>query len=322
MANPQCEHGYTRIANEIMEALAKNRLSGQERQILDVVLRKTYGFNKLENAISMSLFSELTGIKRPKVAKLIKSLLSKRILSVTQKDNSNTNCYSFLKDYEQWRVLSKRILGVAQKDNRLLSKRVTEGVIQKDTHKRNNTKETLKENTFVEGQKPFDLAVCFLTEVLKNNPLSRLHRLSDKEKASTIQRWAKDINLLLSKDKQEPSIVEEVIRFATNDNFWGANILSGRKLREKWDTLVTRMKTKGKGISKPLVNEYSARSSQYRRAPKEELSAEERLTSEEVKALKKNALYGKETHRPNSINLEQEQNRKKELLRQAKELIA
>jgi len=84
--------------------------------------------------------------------------------------------------------------------------------------------------------------------ILKNNPHSRLHN-SDKEKV--LQRWAKDIDLLIRKDGQQPLIVEEVMRFATADGFWGPNILSGAKLREKWDTLVkTHMKRKGVSTSK------------------------------------------------------------------------
>lgn len=46
MANPQCENGFTKIANELMEALAKIRIPGEARQVLDVIFRQTYGWNK------------------------------------------------------------------------------------------------------------------------------------------------------------------------------------------------------------------------------------------------------------------------------------
>ena len=140
MANPQVENGFTKIANEVMEALAKHRLSGQERQIVDVVLRKTYGFNKKEDVISMGQFSKFTGINRPCVARLLKSLLSKKILSVTQKDNTNGNTYIFQKDFEQWRVLSKKIT-VIKKDNKSVI-----NTAQKVLSKMIHTKETLTKN--------------------------------------------------------------------------------------------------------------------------------------------------------------------------------
>ncbi|KJU84942.1 hypothetical protein MBAV_002862 [Candidatus Magnetobacterium bavaricum] len=60
-------------------------------------------------------------------------------------------------------------------------------------------------------------------------------------------RWAVDINRLITQDKQEPSSVEEVIRNAVNDDFWGSNILSGQSLRRQWDRLVRLGKRNGNG---------------------------------------------------------------------------
>ena len=287
MANPQCEDGFTKIANEIMDALISHRLSGQEFQIIHFVLRKTYGFGKKYDFISMGQISKATGINRPKVCKLLNSLYSKNILSVIQKGNTpviqkgnrGINCLCFQKDYEKWKVLPKR-LPIPQKDNTLFPKRITK-VFPKRVHTKERKK--LIQKKTVAGQKvALDLATYFFDEILKNNPFSRLHKLSIREKASTIKRWATDFNLLLSKDAQKTIKIEEVIRFATRDTFWSANILSGRKLRDKWDTLTTQMKIKG--INNLLVNNFSTVSSQCKTAPKE-LSAEERLTAEEVRAL-------------------------------------
>src|SRR3990167_9144794 len=51
---PQLEDGYIRIANEIVDKLISYRISGEEWQILLVVLRKTYGFHKKEDHTSIS----------------------------------------------------------------------------------------------------------------------------------------------------------------------------------------------------------------------------------------------------------------------------
>ena len=42
-ASPQCENGYTRLANEIIEALMKSNLSAYQSRILWAVWRETYG---------------------------------------------------------------------------------------------------------------------------------------------------------------------------------------------------------------------------------------------------------------------------------------
>ena len=46
MVSPQWENGYTKIANEILESLARIRINGEARQVLDVIIRKTYGYGK------------------------------------------------------------------------------------------------------------------------------------------------------------------------------------------------------------------------------------------------------------------------------------
>jgi phage replication O-like protein O len=53
MANPQVENGFFRIANELAMAMSRVRLTGHENQVLWVIFRKTYGFNKKTDRISI-----------------------------------------------------------------------------------------------------------------------------------------------------------------------------------------------------------------------------------------------------------------------------
>ncbi len=76
MANPQKENGHVDIANEIMEALAGIRISGEEWQCLCVIFRKTYGWHKKEDWISLSQFNLLTKLKKPNIFRAIKKLYS------------------------------------------------------------------------------------------------------------------------------------------------------------------------------------------------------------------------------------------------------
>jgi len=43
MASPQRENGYTGVANEILEALARVQMSGHEWRIVMALFRETYG---------------------------------------------------------------------------------------------------------------------------------------------------------------------------------------------------------------------------------------------------------------------------------------
>ncbi|NMB81592.1 MAG: replication protein, partial [Ignavibacteria bacterium] len=64
MDTPQLENGFTKIANEILEKLSQTYISANEWQVLIVILRRTYGFNKKSDWISNSQFSEATGIAK------------------------------------------------------------------------------------------------------------------------------------------------------------------------------------------------------------------------------------------------------------------
>ena len=140
MASPQLKDGYITIANEIMEALANTRIPGEARQVLDVILRKTYGWNKKEDEISLSQFKKATGLLSPNIIRARGKLSKMNIISVIQKDNTDTTTYRFQKDYTKWKplskkiTLSKRIISVIQKDNLPLSKKIhTKDTITKDT---------------------------------------------------------------------------------------------------------------------------------------------------------------------------------------------
>ncbi len=241
MANPQVEEGYVRIATEIQDAFCRTRIPGEERQVLDVIIRKTYGWNKCEDTISLSQFASMTGINKPCIIRAIQGLLSKKIISVIQKDNEPVKRYKFNKDYHQWQPLSKKITGVIKKDNLPLSKKIPTIDNNKDTITKDN-------NIIVVNPDALRLAKILFSEIIKENPKSRLLNQNNGTKQKTIAGWAKDIEKLIRLDCQEPSTIGEVILFATHDNFWGANILSGKKLRDKWDTLTKQMIEKQKEI--------------------------------------------------------------------------
>jgi phage replication O-like protein O len=154
MANPQKENGHLDLANEIVEALARIRLSGEESQCLWAIFRKTYSWHKKEDQISLSQFAIITGLNRPAVVRALKKLLSKKIIAIIKNDNTGINTYRFNKDFDTWKplskkitVLSKKIMGVINIDNQVLSKKIHT--------KENITKETItKEIIYSKFQKP------------------------------------------------------------------------------------------------------------------------------------------------------------------------
>lgn len=141
---PQTEDGFTRIADEILDALIKYRIPGEQMQCLLFILRKTYGYKKKSDYISNSQFCKATGLNKPNVCRAIRSLVEKNI--VIKKDNRKIPSYQFNKYYKTWKVLSKKITTkkVIKKDNQVLSKKIP--TIDTITIEKN--KESTKETIF------------------------------------------------------------------------------------------------------------------------------------------------------------------------------
>jgi phage replication O-like protein O len=108
MANPQRENGHTRIANEIMDALVRTRIPGEARQVLDFIIRKTYGYSKKLDYISTSQIMEATALTRKATEKARGKLREMNIITTHKKEGSQILGYSFNKDYETWKLPPKK----------------------------------------------------------------------------------------------------------------------------------------------------------------------------------------------------------------------
>ncbi len=128
MANPQLEEGHLGLAHEIVESLAKIRISGTEWQLLWVILRKTYGWHKKLDVIPLSQFHALTGLPKPHIIRYLSKLLHKKIIFIAKIERGST-VYGFNKDFDKWvplpkkAILSKKTTNIAQIDNEPCPKR-------------------------------------------------------------------------------------------------------------------------------------------------------------------------------------------------------
>jgi len=104
MANPQKENGHIDIANEIAEHLAKTDLSASESKILWVIWRKTWGWHKKKDVITLKQFKEATELLKPHIARTIRRLCLREIIT------KNGNVYGFQKDYDRWKAPIKEII--------------------------------------------------------------------------------------------------------------------------------------------------------------------------------------------------------------------
>jgi len=103
------------------------------------------------------------------------------------------------------------------------------------------TEEVSSESRALEVQTPevvkpaMELAGLLRDSIYANNTKSKA--ISD----GNIRQWAEDIDKLNRLDGQSWESIKEVMEWSQKDPFWSVNILSGRKLREKWNTLTAHM---------------------------------------------------------------------------------
>jgi hypothetical protein len=78
------------------------------------------------------------------------------------------------------------------------------------------------------------LAELLVKRITKNN-----HNF---KRPSNIDSWADQVRLMMENDNRTYEQIESVIDWCQKDPFWQSNILSVKKLREKFDQLDGKMK--------------------------------------------------------------------------------
>ncbi len=92
------EDGFVRIANELHQALAQSRMTGNERAVVDAVIRLTYGYQRKEARITGQTFASWTGLDSSDCSSIVTELVRRRILLRA----GSRSPISLNKDYTQW----------------------------------------------------------------------------------------------------------------------------------------------------------------------------------------------------------------------------
>jgi len=118
---PQLEDGFTRIANEILEAIAWTSLSDYESRCVHFLWRKTYGWqnpdgeSKKVDLISYTQWSRGTGISRRHIPRVLNRLAKRNIITkqLIYQGAKRIILWGFQKRYKEW-VSPKQATGKAE----------------------------------------------------------------------------------------------------------------------------------------------------------------------------------------------------------------
>jgi phage replication O-like protein O len=98
MADVQLENGYLRIANELFDAILKSDFTKRQRSILDLIIRLSYGCQKVDCVIPAYKDFEVCGVDRHHIKIELEKLMQAEVIIAVG------NVYHLNKNYEQWRV--------------------------------------------------------------------------------------------------------------------------------------------------------------------------------------------------------------------------
>ena len=99
--NPQLEHGHTRLANELLEALIRYPFNGGELKVVLAVIRLTYGWQRRCSAIRQTDLARATGLSDREIRRILAGLRQQGVLFRDRVTRPHT--FQLNKAYLGWR---------------------------------------------------------------------------------------------------------------------------------------------------------------------------------------------------------------------------
>jgi hypothetical protein len=183
------------------------------------VWRKTWGWHKKEDEISLSQISLATEMNRSSVVRAIKRLVTKKILSSDNKDTTYANRYRFNKDYDEWKASIKKDTTSDKKVTTSSDNKDNGGVTKKIHTKENYTKETIQKKHSAEGAE-----VIHLMESI--DPKNKTYY------GNTTQRICADFLLKEYGMDKIKDVIQIIGKYRGSKGF--PSITSPYEMKEKW----------------------------------------------------------------------------------------
>jgi len=100
VSDVQLENGYTMIANEILDNIAKLKLSPTQHSLVYVIWRYTYGFKRKKHKMSLSFLAKATNCDSRNIQRELRRLDERNIIK--QSIIKNNRFIGFNKNYHEW----------------------------------------------------------------------------------------------------------------------------------------------------------------------------------------------------------------------------
>jgi hypothetical protein len=234
------------IPHEVLEAMIRSKNFCGKSRVALFIIRKTLGFHKQSDYLSLSQIASATGLGIPRVSLLLKQL-EEACFIIRHRRNISINF-----GLDEWWDLSKKrkFIKNEKKSYRKEEKSLSNPVNTKEEIKKTET----REKKFSYEEVDMKLAKILAKGLAKRNyAFAKKWGLDEKENTSKafhkiLERWADAICKMRRIDKCEPQEIYVVLVWVfggevqgnkcEGQSFWWAHLQSGEKLRKHYPTLV------------------------------------------------------------------------------------
>ena len=205
-------------------------------------------YNPGKNEFSYKKLTKNLQVSRQKLTKIYQ-FINEKAKENTQKDVG----FLVVFNKNKIRIICNRLAKLCDNHTQKLLKDTTKSLQSKKEETSAQEEEVRsKKKTYKSDSIEYRLADYLYKFILKRNP---------NYKKPDIQKWSKQIDLMIRLDKREPEVIKKVIEWCQSDTpdkqpegtwkGWANNILSTAKLREKFDKLVLKMQEQDKEQEEP-----------------------------------------------------------------------
>lgn len=205
---------------------------------------------------SNDYFANLYGVSKETISRLINQLAEKGYIKITYEKRGSQVTKRMI-------ILSSDIQKCQRSNDEIIIRTDDENVKDNNTSINNNNSSLQKnesENQIVVDEvdsmntktNKSKVKKVFLNEDREYKLANYLSRQISKrlntpvQKESTLQKWASEFERVVRLDERDIDEVKDVLIFSQQDLFWQTNIMSAKKFRQQYLTLLAKMKKEEK----------------------------------------------------------------------------
>lgn len=276
---------HTQISNIIIDHYMP-LLKGSEFKVVVAIARKTIGWHKNKEKVSLSVLEKMTGLSRQGVATAVKRLEEDKVIDVYR--DGPINIYEINYSGSQISGLVKKVDQTSQKTLPSASQksRHIKDILIKETIKKENLPTDRKDaeyfyenvrihallsaldrdeypdheffNEGYENYKSYRTAIWLFRKITNHGKDVNLTMRKCK-----LKDWADEIRLCVDENKTTHQDLVKLIVDALKDDFWSIKLKSAGRLRKSYDNIVDSLELNKVKKSKTETNTVVANAGAY-----------------------------------------------------------